>query len=441
MIEEQTLPDGWSVVQFDEIIESSLYGCNPTNGEDVEGIPFLRISDITPDGKLKQQELPKKADVDREDAEKYGLEFGDVVVARSGSVGQNYVYNPQHGEMVYASYLIRFTLDVEQVLPKFIKMYFQSPMYWRQVHRNSRAAAQPNLNAGEIKDFVVPLPPINEQERIVSLLDDALASLDRVAELSEQVDDYADEFINAISHLQFEQSSTLGEWDTCELDEAVEYKSNLTKPKGTPDQEFTLLDLEDWRLIQLNELGTRLRSTTDPSESGDTKFEYYSFPAYDDGRKPRFTLGSEINSRKRELHGGELLIARLNPRIQRVWAVSDSENPKIASTEFVAVDITSEDVNKRYLIHFFQSEMAEKILCSKVTGAVGSRSRVSYDDVMEVEIPLPPLNEQERIVSLLDDALASLDRGASLSKQIDDYADELRGSFLQQAFVGELLSH
>jgi type I restriction enzyme S subunit len=173
------------VVRFNDIIHGSLYGCNPDKGEDIEGPPYLRISDITDDGRLKKETLPLKADLDSNDAEKYGLNHGDVVVARSGSVGQSYVYKPEHGEMVYASYLIRFTLDMEQVLPEYIEVYFRSPMYWAQVHQNSRVAAQPNLNAGEIKDFTVPLPPIEEQQRIVDLLSRGFDGVDMVESLVE----------------------------------------------------------------------------------------------------------------------------------------------------------------------------------------------------------------------------------------------------------------
>jgi len=403
MIEEQTLPDDWSVVRFDEIIESSLYGCNPTYGEDVEGVPFLRISDITPDGKLKQQELPKKADVDREDAEKYGLEFGDVVVARSGSVGQSYVYNPQHGEMVYASYLIRFSLDVEQVFPKFIKMYFQSPMYWRQVHRNSRAATQPNLNAGEIKDFVVPLPPIDEQERIVSLLDDALASLDRVADLSEQVDDLADEFINAISHIQFEQSSTPSEWGSCELDEAVEYKSNLTTPNETPDQEFTLLDLEDVEPHTGRITGTKQVD------------------------------GSEIGSSKREFGADDILYCKLRPYLNKV-VCPDFEG--VASSELLVLE-PMDGFLKEYIAYFLRSPTVWRRAESLMKGA--NQPRINKTDLLSFILPKPPLDEQKGIVELLDGTTGSAGRAAANATQMDDYADELRESLLQQAFAGELL--
>lgn len=397
MSDEQSLPDDWRMVRFDEVVESSLYGCNPTNGEDVDGIPFLRISDITADGKLKYQELPKNADLDGEDAEKYGLDLGDVVVARSGSVGQSYVYNPQHGKMVYASYLIRFTLDVEQVRPDFIKMYFQSPMYWRQVHRNSHAAAQPNLNAGEIKDFVVPLPPIDEQDRIVSALEDEITSLNRVVELSEQVNERAEEFINAVTNRQFDTDSSHIDWGYLPLGEIAEFQNGYAFSKD----EWTDEGLPIIRIQNLTGTGDEYNHF-----KGVVPDRYYVHPG-----DILFAWSGTIDAFR---WSGEKAV--LNQHIYKV--IPDSEQ--------VCEDYVY------WLLKYGASELEQK----KQGAAL---QHITKGMVTEFEVPVPPIEEQKRIVSLLEEAIGHAGCVASNATQMEDYAEELRGVLFQRAFSGELL--
>jgi len=197
-ITNESIPEGWELSKFDDVIHSSFYGCNPTKGEDIDGVPYLRISDITKEGKLKHSSLPKKAELDESDAEKYKLSYGDVVVARSGSVGQSYVYKKSDEQMVYASYLIRFELDLKLVLPEYIEMYFQSPMYWSQVYRNKRVSAQPNINAGEIKNFVVPIPPLEEQKKIIDDIKSEYDFVNKGLKTINQFEKYSEEYKESV---------------------------------------------------------------------------------------------------------------------------------------------------------------------------------------------------------------------------------------------------
>lgn len=202
---EQDIPDNWELKTFGEVIESSLYGCNPTTGEDIDGVPYLRISDVSEEGGLKYLELPEKAKFeDKESKNKYLLSDGDVVIARSGaSSGQSYVYNPEHNEMVYASYLIRFTLNQEIVSKGYIQEYLKSPIYWSQVSTAKKGAAQDNINSGDIKDFNIPVPPLDEQEKIVNQI--RSVDMKRVNRAVEDVKGLFEEYRKSVLSQAFKQ--------------------------------------------------------------------------------------------------------------------------------------------------------------------------------------------------------------------------------------------
>lgn len=79
---------------------------------------------------------------------------------------------------VYASFLIRIRLNGDEILPSYYWHFAQSSYYWQQANSMVSAGGQPQFNANVLKDIRLPLPPLEEQARIVSILDkfDALVS-------------------------------------------------------------------------------------------------------------------------------------------------------------------------------------------------------------------------------------------------------------------------
>ena len=93
----------------------------------------------------------------------------DIVIARSGSVGKSAIYkSDKYEKMIFASYLIRLKFDLKKILPLYFFNFTKTELYWNQVEYNSIAVTQPNLNAEKIKDFKIPLPPKEIQEKIVA---------------------------------------------------------------------------------------------------------------------------------------------------------------------------------------------------------------------------------------------------------------------------------
>lgn len=79
---------------------------------------------------------------------------------------------------VYASFLIRIRLDERVMLPAFYWHFAQSELYWRQARAKVSQGGQPQFNANVLKTVVVPAPALDEQKRIVAILDkfDALVN-------------------------------------------------------------------------------------------------------------------------------------------------------------------------------------------------------------------------------------------------------------------------
>lgn len=157
------------------------YGLTASATDRNTGHKFLRITDIR-HGRIVWDQVPY-CECNSEEAKKHDLAEGDVVFARTGSVGNScLITNPPQGA-VFASYLIRIRPDHHKVDPRFLAYFFQTTDYWRQIDSQAVGAIHQGLNASKLKQLTLPLPPLPEQQRVAGILSraDRLRRLRRYA--------------------------------------------------------------------------------------------------------------------------------------------------------------------------------------------------------------------------------------------------------------------
>lgn len=162
------VPNEWNVVPLVEACEvPGQYGANvPKSNFRSGGVRYIRITDINGDGTLKEE----AAGIDVRESEKYLLQAGDIVFARSGAtVGKSYLHDLQRVRCAFAGYLVRFRTKSGLLLPAFLKEYVSTAAYWRWVEERRRVQAQPNINAAEYGQLPVPCPPLDEQRAVVQI--------------------------------------------------------------------------------------------------------------------------------------------------------------------------------------------------------------------------------------------------------------------------------
>ena len=127
---------------------------------------YIRITDIDDDGNLKNNTVS----VNLTNNEKHLLKEDDFLFARTGSVGRTFLFSNKFGLCVYAGYLIRFKLNKQKILPKFLHHYTHSSIYWVWVTAELTHGVQPNLNAQQYSKLPILVPPLLEQQKIASIL-------------------------------------------------------------------------------------------------------------------------------------------------------------------------------------------------------------------------------------------------------------------------------
>jgi len=142
---------------------------------------FLRITDIQ-GGVVNWENVPY-CDIDDNKLDSYKLNFGDIVVARTGnSTGENYMFNSTE-TAVFASYLIRYVIDQDKAYPKFIWYQMRSNRWIGFINNVKGGSAQAGANAKTMGAFECVLPPLTTQKKIAHIL----STLDDKIELNRKM--------------------------------------------------------------------------------------------------------------------------------------------------------------------------------------------------------------------------------------------------------------
>ena len=192
----------------------------------------------------------------------------------------------------------------------------------------------------------------------------------------------------------------------------------------------------NWCWISVDCLNQYTSVSIDPAKQPETMFELYSVPSSADNY-PEIVAGEEIGSTKQAVEKGDVLLCKINPRINRVWKVSQHTNSTLlASSEWII--IRNRLINSDYLMYCFRSPYFRDYMLSNVSGVGGSLMRAQPKYVKEYPVPIPPLVEQQRIVDRIESLFAKLDEAKEKAQAVVDGFEDRKAAILHKAFTGEL---
>ena len=169
------VPDNWEWVKISDIAISIQYGYTGkaiSNGK----YKMLRITDIQ-NNYVDWSSVPF-VEIDDDKADNYLLYDGDILFARTGAtVGKSFLIKNLMDKSVFASYLIRINSS-KKIHAEYIKFFFESNYYWEQIIKKSLGTGQPNVNGTILGSLAIPLPPLSEQKRLVSKLEQLFELID-----------------------------------------------------------------------------------------------------------------------------------------------------------------------------------------------------------------------------------------------------------------------
>ncbi len=179
-----------------------------------------------------------------------------------------------------------------------------------------------------------------------------------------------------------------------------------------------------WEIGRIKDLVIRSTDSLNPSNYPDKFFNHYSIPAYDSGKNPLIELGSTISSQKFVVKSNSILISKLNPDIPRIWSIkSVDENFSVCSTEFQVL-IPKTDIYS-FVYYLFLSNYVKETMIALVTGTSKSHQRIRPDDMLNIEVVLPPKDLIFKFDKAFNDTLTFAIRNRTQNENLSQIRDSL----------------
>ena len=179
------IPDSWEWKSWGDISFKIQYGFNAP-AKQSGTIKMVRISDIQ-NNAVNWDTVPYCA-IDNSLINDYLLNDNDILFARTGgTVGKSFLVNNINEKAIYAGYLIRTVFDHKNLNPKYLKYFMESELYWNQLKNGTIATAQPNCNGQTLSKMKLPIPPLEEQNRIILKLQKLEPLIQKYQKVEEQL--------------------------------------------------------------------------------------------------------------------------------------------------------------------------------------------------------------------------------------------------------------
>lgn len=398
----QSLPEDWSTMTLKDV---ALWGSGgtpkATNPAYYGGdVPWAVIGDLN--DQVVTETAKAITNLGLEESSAKLVEPGAVLIAMYGaSIGRMGIV----GSRMATNQAIAFAYpDESRVLGKFLFFYLMSQK--RQLTRAGKGAAQPNISQTILKAWPIPVPPLEEQRRIVEAIETHVSHLDA-----------------GVESLQRAKRQVELLW-TAVLDRALETDDmgmleSFAGPSGITDGPF----------------GSNLK-TSHYTDSGPRvlRLQNIGRGVFVDDRA--YISREHFESlRKHEAEAGDLLVASLYGDRLRSCVVPDDVGPAIVKADCIRIR-PSETSDVRFLAYALQRPQVDQWCTERVRGV--GRQRLGLKNIRSIPIPDFDPAAQHRVAREVASIESNLDHVTEEIEEAQSRAEGLRRAVLAAAFSGVL---
>ena len=397
------LPENWCWTTVGTICDGFQYGYTEKATFEKIGPHFIRITDIG-DGIINDSGAPY-CKIDSDSFIKYKINKDDILIARMGSVGENGLAT-HNIDGVFASYLIRI---VPRSNAKYVCNFLQTNLYWGQISEKAQGTTRLNVNANVLKNLIIPLPPLAEQQRIVDRIESLFSKLDEAKEKAQAVVDSFETRKAAILHKAFTGELT-AKW-----------------------REEHGVSIDNWKTTRFDSVAAIRSNLVDPAE-------YQSFPhiAPDNIEKKTgvlleyHTIAEDgVTSGKHRFYSGQILYSKIRPYLSKAVVV---DFDGLCSADMYPIEAYQ---NARCLWYYMLSD--EFLLQASTAGSRSVLPKINQKELSALTVHLPTNDrEQEEIARILDELFDKEQQTKEVAEAVLDQIDLMKKSILARAFRGEL---
>ena len=457
------LPEGWKWVELSDIaaIKSGLTkGKRRKDTDELKEIPYLRVANVQR-GYLNLDEI-KLIEATHLEIENFILRKGDILFTEGGDrdkLGRGWIWDEEILGCIHQNHIFRARLYDSDIDPRLISFYSNTHGQKYFLGEGRQTTNLASINLGKLSQLPIPLPPANEQRRIVEKIE-ALTARSRKAHAAlDEIPALLDQFRQSVLAAAFRGDLT-ADW-------------RAQNPNVEPAE--VLLDrIKKTRLIKASTLKAKekileMYQTASIEDSGrlPENWQYFSLEKLCDsfqygtsakslskGDVPVLRMGNlqkgEIDwsdlayssdlqeIEKYKLNPGDVLFNRTNsPELVGKTSIYRGERAAVFAGYLIKIRNCPE-LNSEYLNFCLNTNYA-KSYCWKVKSDGVSQSNINAQKLAKFEIPLCSQDEQREVVHQVKSLLSLANSIEEQYKEATSETDQLDQSILAKAFRGELV--
>ena len=441
------IPESWEWVRLGKILYKLSDGTHSRPRYVASGIPFISVKDVS-DGKLDFSDCKYiTAEEHRELYSRCNPEYGDILLTKVGTTGIPVLVDTTNEFSLFVSVaLLKF--NQEMLSNEYLIYLINSPLVQKQVEKNTRGVGNKNWVMRDIANTLIVIPPLLEQKRIVSKLQEILPFVDNYAHAYSKVEELNNSFPELLKKsilqeavqgklvpqdLSNEPASVLLERIRAEKKrlvqegkikrdkhESVIYRrdnSHYERLDGIErciDDEIPFEIPENWdwcrlgNLIESIDAGKSFKCNERPPEQneyGIVKVSAITWGIFkQEESKTCFSVNQWIQDYA--IQNGDFLICRANTAaLVGGCVIVEKISKKLMLSDKVLRLRFLNSVNKLYILHILRSPFVRTQLSTAASGTSESMKNISQNTIKSLLIPFPPLEEQYRIVSKIVESL------------------------------------
>lgn len=472
-----TIPTSWRWVPLDEVVAPDapiIYGILQPGPDVADGIPYVRPSEISGD-EIRLDDLRRTTP---EIARKYrraSLEPGDVLLSIVGTIGKVAIVPPElrGANITQSSCRIRPASAV--LHHAFLAWFLRSPVARSAYDETRLGTGVPRLNIGQVREFPIALPPLNEQRRIVAKIDALMARSRRAKESLDAIPPLLERLRQSILAAAFRGDLT-ADWRAQNPDvepaekllerirterrrrweEATLEKMHAKGKAPTGDgwkakyEEPARANVEDLPILPTSWAYDRAEAIVDPDtvitygivlpkEHVETGVPYVRGQDIVDGEiliDQLLRTHPDIAAKhsRSELRGGDVLLCVIR-HLKVAVVPSALEGGNL--TQGTVRMRPSFCVGSKYLAHYLAGPVAQSWMKQRYFGM--DMPRINVEDARAIPVPVAPKLEQEEIARRVDALFARVAEAESRYATARVRESELDRAILAKAFRGELV--
>ena len=426
------LPKGWEWCRLGELSQMIGDGTHQTPHYVNKGVPFLSVQNIST-GKLTTNKIKYISEAEHIEINKrVNPEKGDILICRIGTLGKALEIYWDFNFSIFVSLgLIRL---IDNRLSKYIVTAINSPLghQWIEENKVGGGTHTFKINLGDMPNFIIPLPPLAEQKRIVAKLEELLPIVEEYGKAQSALDELNTELPNKLRQSILQQAiqgklvpqDPSDEPATVLLERIHAEKELLVKsgklkkkdlvstPIADEDKPFELP--KGWEWCRLGELSQMIGDGTHQTPHYVNKgVPFLSVQNISTGKlttnKIKYISEAEhieINKRVNP-EKGDILICRigtLGKALEIYWDFNFSI--------FVSLGLIRLIDNRlsKYIVTAINSPLGHQWIEENKVGGGTHTFKINLGDMPNFIIPLPPLAEQKRIVAKIEELFSAIDQ-------------------------------